>query len=160
MFVQTDVEALQRTHQTLADRLHEGLLARPRAEEGGAPVCGGHRGERALLRRRQHVLRERVDIDITPVEVLQRNFYHCVLDDPSNMRLRDRIGVEHIMVEADYPHLDSSWPDTQAMFAKQLAGASDYDVRRITWQNAAELFRHPVPQSVIDDPESYGADAR
>jgi hypothetical protein len=48
----------------------------------------------------------------------------------------------------------------RAMFAKQLAGASDYDVRRITWQNAAELFRHPVPQSVIDDPESYGTDAR
>jgi hypothetical protein len=101
-----------------------------------------------------------IDLDVTPVEVLQRNFYHCVLDDPSNMRLRDRIGVDHIMVEADYPHLDSSWPNTQAMFAKQLVGASADDVRRITWQNAAELFRHPVPQSVIDDPESYSAIAR
>ena len=119
-----------------------------------------------LMDRLDHTLRYHeiygtwVDLDVTPVEVLQRNFYHCVLDDPSNMRLRDRIGVEHIMVEADYPHLDSSWPDTQSMFAKQLVGASDYDVRRITWQNAAELFRHPVPQSVIDDPESYSADAR
>ena len=119
-----------------------------------------------LMDRLDHTLRYHeiygtwVDLDVTPVEVLQRNFYHCVLDDPSNMRLRDRIGVDHIMVEADYPHLDSSWPNTQAMFAKQLVGASADDVRRITWQNAAELFRHPVPQSVIDDPESYSATAR
>jgi len=118
-----------------------------------------------LMDRLDHTLRYHeiygtwVNLDVTPVEVLQRNYYRCVLDDPSNMRLRDRIGVEHIMVEADYPHLDSSWPNTQAMFAKQLVGASDYDVRRITWQNAAELFRHPVPQSVIDDPEAYGAGA-
>jgi predicted TIM-barrel fold metal-dependent hydrolase len=114
-----------------------------------------------LMDRLDHTLRYHeiygtwVDLDVTPVEVLQRNFYHCVLDDPSNMRLRDRIGVDHIMVEADYPHLDSSWPNTQSMFAKQLVGASDHDVRRITWQNASELFRHPVPQSVIDDPESF-----
>ena len=116
-----------------------------------------------LLDRLKHVERYHeiygtwVGFDATPAEVFQRNFFHCVLDDPSNMRLRDCIGVDHIMVESDYPHLDSSWPDTQSMFAKQLVGADDHDVRRITWQNASELFRHPVPQSVIDDYESYGA---
>jgi hypothetical protein len=69
MFVQAHVEARQRTGQTLADRLDEGLLARPRAEERGAPIRGRHRGERALLRGRQHVLAERVDIDARPVNL-------------------------------------------------------------------------------------------
>ena len=36
------------------------------------------------------------------------------------MRVRDRIGVDHILVESDYPHADSSWPDTQAMLVRQL----------------------------------------
>ena len=27
--------------------------------------------------------------------------------------MRHRIGVDHILVESDYPHADSSWPDTQ-----------------------------------------------
>ena len=63
------------------------------------------------------------------------------------MRVRDRIGVDHILVESDYPHADSSWPDTQAMLERQLdgQGVDDHDARRITWQNASELFRHPVP---------------
>ena len=29
------------------------------------------------------------------------------------------------------------------------------DIARITWKNASELYNFPVPQSVIDDPESY-----
>jgi hypothetical protein len=74
------------------------------------------------------------------------------------MRLRDRIGIERITIEADYPHLDSSWPNTQRLFQQQLADASDYERRRIAWENAAELFRHPVPQSVIDNPESFDSD--
>ena len=93
----------------------------------------------------------------SPSEVFQRNFWHCALDDPTSMRVRDRIGIERITIEADYPHLDSSWPNTQPLFQRQLADASDYEKRRIAWENAAELFRHPVPQSVIDDPDSFGA---
>jgi predicted TIM-barrel fold metal-dependent hydrolase len=63
------------------------------------------------------------------------------------MLVRDRIGVDHILVESDYPHADSSWPDTQAMLTRQLRdqGVPAADARRITWQNASELFRHPVP---------------
>ena len=87
------------------------------------------------------------DVAETPTEVLQRNFWFCALDDDAGMRVRDRIGVEHILVESDYPHADSSWPDTQAMLTRQLSGqgVDADDARRITWQNASELFRHPVP---------------
>ncbi len=33
-----------------------------------------------------------------------------------------RIGIDHIMVEVDYPHGDGTWPDTQAVIEK--AGAT------------------------------------
>ena len=49
-----------------------------------------------------------------PADVLKRNFWFCTLEDRSTIDTRHRIGVEHIMVEVDYPHGDSSWPDTQA----------------------------------------------
>jgi predicted TIM-barrel fold metal-dependent hydrolase len=86
-------------------------------------------------------------VALSPSEVLRRNFWFCALDDDSGMRVRDRIGVDHILVESDYPHADSSWPDTQAMLVRQLEGqgVDEHDTRRITWQNASELFRHPVP---------------
>ena len=45
--------------------------------------------------------------------MLKRNFWFCTLEDRSTIDTRYRIGVENIMVEVDYPHGDSTWPDTQ-----------------------------------------------
>ena len=59
-----------------------------------------------------------------PSEVLQRNFWFCTIDDPSVIDLRHRIGVDHIMVESDYPHADSTWPDTQAVLRERRSGIS------------------------------------
>jgi hypothetical protein len=49
------------------------------------------------------------------------------------------------MVESDYPHADSSWPDTQTYLHRRLGGLPVDDVRKITHLNAAALFRHPLP---------------
>ena len=84
--------------------------------------------------------------DLSPSEVLRRNFWFCSIDDPSTLPARHRIGVDHIMLECDYPHADSTWPDTQVIAASRLAGLPDEDVRMITHGNAARLFRHPLPE--------------
>ena len=91
---------------------------------------------------------------IHPVEVLQRNFNFCAIEFGSGMDLRERIGVDRIMVETDYPHADSSWPNTQETLRKALHGVLASDVRKMTWENAARLFRFDVDQSVIDSTES------
>ena len=49
------------------------------------------------------------------------------------------------MVEADYPHVDSTWPDTQQAIDAALAGVPVEDARKITYANAAALYRHPLP---------------
>jgi predicted TIM-barrel fold metal-dependent hydrolase len=85
------------------------------------------------------------DGDVTPSEAVQRNFWFCTIDDPSTLGARDRIGVDHIMVETDYPHADSSWPDTQDLLATRFAGIPDDDVASMTHANAARLFGHPLP---------------
>jgi predicted TIM-barrel fold metal-dependent hydrolase len=83
--------------------------------------------------------------DIPPAEVLRRNFWFTTFWDPSAFSQRERIGVEHIMVEADYPHIDSTWPNTQAFIAEQLVGIPPDEARKITCENAAALYRHPLP---------------
>jgi predicted TIM-barrel fold metal-dependent hydrolase len=95
------------------------------------------------------------DMELTPAEVFQRNFWHCALDDPSVFELRHRIGIDHILMEADYPHLDSSWPHTQQVLHNQVGRFPAEEVKRFTWQNASELFRHPVPEAVARDPNAY-----
>jgi len=83
--------------------------------------------------------------ELTPTEALLRNFWFCSVDDPSIWPIRDRIGVDHIMVEVDYPHADSTWPDTQRFLTDRLADLPVADQRKITHENAAALFRHPLP---------------
>ncbi len=85
------------------------------------------------------------DPHLSPTDALRRNFFFCTIDVGSTFALREHIGVDHIMLETDYPHADSTWPDTQARARRDLAGVPDEEVRMVTWANAATLFRVDVP---------------
>ena len=93
--------------------------------------------------------------ELSAAEVLQRNFFFCLVDEPSAMCQVDRIGIDNILFETDFPHADSSWPDTQQLADKHFADMPADVVRKITWENASLLFRHPVPSAVQDDPEAF-----
>jgi predicted TIM-barrel fold metal-dependent hydrolase len=93
--------------------------------------------------------------DLTPSEVLQRNFWFCAVEDQSAFALRDRIGVSHILLESDYPHCDSTWPNTQRVVEEEIGGLPDEDVKKMTWENASLLYRHPVPLAVQQSPDAY-----
>jgi predicted TIM-barrel fold metal-dependent hydrolase len=84
-----------------------------------------------------------------PAEVLRRNFSFCTIDDPSTIELRHIIGVENIMVETDYPHGDGTWPDTQAVIEKVWGHIPDNELRAMCCENAARVFRHPLPETVL-----------
>jgi len=87
--------------------------------------------------------------DLRPAEVLQRNFWFCTLDDPSTISTRHRIGVENIMFETDYPHGDGTWPHTQQLVADVYGDLPTHELRSILCENAAALFRHPLPSTVL-----------
>ena len=88
------------------------------------------------------------DPHLSPTDALRRNFWFCTIDLGSTFALRDHIGVEHVMLESDYPHADSTWPTTQAAARVGLAGCDPLAVRRVTWENAAGLFRVDVPAAL------------
>ncbi len=50
---------------------------------------------------------------LTPAEVFKRNFWFCAVEDQSSFIQHERIGEDNILLEADYPHCDSTWPHTQ-----------------------------------------------
>jgi predicted TIM-barrel fold metal-dependent hydrolase len=87
--------------------------------------------------------------DLLPSEVLRRNFWFCSIDDPSAVVQRHVIGLDHIMVESDYPHADSSWPDTQAVLTATWGSLPDDELRAVAGGNASRLFRHRLP--LVDD---------
>ncbi len=87
--------------------------------------------------------------DERPSDVLRRNFWFCTLDDPSTIALRHVIGVENIMLETDYPHGDGTWPGTQDVLDKYWAGIPANELRMMCSENAAKLYRHPLPATVL-----------
>lgn len=83
--------------------------------------------------------------DITPAELMLRNFWFCMIEEPRSIELRHHIGTGRILLEADYPHSDTSWPDTQAQVDAMIGGFPDDEIRQLTHANAAALYRHPAP---------------
>lgn len=92
---------------------------------------------------------------LTPAEVFTRNFWFCAVEDKSSFAQRDRIGVDNIMLEADYPHCDSTWPHTQQTVHEQIGELPRDVIRKFTWENASRLYQHPVPAAVQRDPEAF-----
>ena len=86
------------------------------------------------------------DKKIGPSDCLRRNFWFCMIDDPSTLSTRDAIGIENILFESDYPHGDGTWPDTQEVMEKLLGSLPDREARMIAHENAASLYRHPLPE--------------
>jgi predicted TIM-barrel fold metal-dependent hydrolase len=89
--------------------------------------------------------------DIRPADVLRRNFWFCTIDDPSTIETRHAIGVDRIMAEVDYPHGDGTWPDTQAVIDKYWGHIPKHELRLMCCENAARLYRHPLPERVLPE---------
>jgi predicted TIM-barrel fold metal-dependent hydrolase len=83
--------------------------------------------------------------DRKPSEVLAENFWYCTIDDPSTLdSVLDRFGPDHVLLEVDYPHADSTWPNTQAITHERLGHLEADVVEKLTHRNAEELFRWPA----------------
>ncbi len=77
-----------------------------------------------------------------PSEVFRDHILACYITDPSGLRLRDRIGTDIIAWECDYPHNDTTWPESPEFAWRefQQAGCTPDEINQITWQNACRFF--------------------
>jgi uncharacterized protein len=62
-------------------------------------------------------------------------------DDMVGMEILDRVGVNNVMWASDYPHPDSTWPESQDVVVKHFEHLPDDQKQKICWQNAAELYK-------------------
>jgi predicted TIM-barrel fold metal-dependent hydrolase len=61
-------------------------------------------------------------------------------EDELGLELRDRIGVDNLLWATDYPHPDSTWPESQRVIDEQFGSCDQAEVRRLVCDNAARLY--------------------
>jgi predicted TIM-barrel fold metal-dependent hydrolase len=72
-----------------------------------------------------------------------QSVYGCFINDPHGLSSLDEIGLGNVTAETDYPHSDSSWPNTKEVMTKLTAGLSDTEIHQILRGNAITLLRLP-----------------
>ena len=77
-----------------------------------------------------------------PSQYYYRQVVSCFFKDGVGVENLDRVGRDNIAFETDYPHQDSTWPNTHQV-AKELFGQLDADDGA---QDRARQ-RHPVPRA-------------
>jgi predicted TIM-barrel fold metal-dependent hydrolase len=79
-----------------------------------------------------------------PSAYFARNVWVTFFRDPVGLELLDRLGVDRVLYETDYPHTDTSWPDCRTVAEEYTAGLSERDAAMVVAGNAKDLFRVEV----------------
>jgi predicted TIM-barrel fold metal-dependent hydrolase len=66
--------------------------------------------------------------------------YGCTVRDPFGMENLDRIGTANVTFETDFPHTDTTWPDTKAYAENELKALPDDIQYAILRGNAIKLL--------------------
>ncbi len=75
-----------------------------------------------------------------PSVMVKRGAYFTFMRDKVAVINRRLIGLEHILWSSDYPHNDSTWPNSQQVIDRITEGIPGGERRKIVCENAAALY--------------------
>jgi predicted TIM-barrel fold metal-dependent hydrolase len=67
--------------------------------------------------------------------------YGCFIDDEHGLNSLDVIGENNVMIETDYPHSDSSWPNCITLAQKRIAHLTPEVQHKLLRGNAERVYR-------------------
>ncbi len=75
-----------------------------------------------------------------PSETFRKNFYATFQKDVAGIRLRDMMGADRLMWASDYPHTDTTWPESKKVIDETFEGVPEGDKHLMISENAARLY--------------------
>ena len=89
----------------------------------------------------RHRWYQNLDKETRPSDLFRQHIWGCFIDDFHGVAARHEIGVENILIEVDYPHSDSNWPNSRKHVAENLATVPDDEAHQIVELNARKILR-------------------
>ena len=90
--------------------------------------------------RHRHWLPAGQELSRLPSEYFRENIYTTFQDDWVAFKTADLVNSDHLMWANDFPHSDSTWPNSQALLAEHRSHLSASQAERIISANVAELY--------------------
>ena len=75
-----------------------------------------------------------------PSEYFKENVYLTFQDDWIAFKYREDLNIRRLMWANDFPHTDSTWPDSQALLARHTADLGDEERDWVLHDNVAALY--------------------
>ena len=122
---------LERAEQVLDKQRYWASQSDPEIENGRIKAGG------ALSARREDTV-DLLTLDIR--QTFRDHVFGCFIEDQAGLDNISHIGVDNVMIETDYPHSDSTWPNSIEFAHKQLAKFNDDDKYKILRGNAERLY--------------------
>jgi len=83
-------------------------------------------------------------LSMKPSEYIRRQLYATFQDDPVGPAAYRLFGPTNYMWASDFPHTDSTWPESRKVVERDFAGVPDDVTRKIVFENAVALYHIDV----------------
>lgn len=102
----------------------------------------------------QHGSWARPKLDKAPSEFFKSNCYATFERDHIGLDQRSRVGVKNLMWATDYPHAESSWPNSRAVAAEHFSGIPEEERNLILSGNVLRLYNWDIAAARKSKPKS------
>ena len=75
-----------------------------------------------------------------PSTYYYRQVFGCFFRDRHGLESLHRVGIDNTTFETDYPHTDSTWPETKRVAEEMMAGLPDDVISKIVRGNAIRML--------------------
>jgi predicted TIM-barrel fold metal-dependent hydrolase len=79
-------------------------------------------------------------LTMPPSAYFHRQIWATFQTDHVGLRLLDVLGADRVMWASDYPHADSTWPESQRVIEENFRGVDGATRHRVTCENARRLY--------------------
>jgi predicted TIM-barrel fold metal-dependent hydrolase len=81
-----------------------------------------------------------VPLTMKPSDYVRRQVWLTFMDDPIGAASLEQLGADTFMWGSDFPHTDSTWPNSLAVIDKNFVGVAEPVATKVLHDNAAALY--------------------
>ena len=104
---------------------------------------------------KKHHMWVRPKLSRLPSEYFKTNGFASFQEDKPGLDLAREHGLtDNFLWANDFPHHEGTWPHSAAAIERTMGGLTDDERAKILGLNAARIFRFPIPQRYLSQPDA------